>query len=108
LKIPLRRLENVTCRLVELSIRRITILPRPILQALADLALAGTHVRISMGGGGRERWEPGLLEGEGSRRGGGEISSLLAALQVGFPLVAFLPLFSKEIKEERFPSPQEG
>lgn len=32
LKIPFRRLENVTCRLVELSIRRITILPRPIVK----------------------------------------------------------------------------
>ena len=32
LKIPFRRLENVTCRLVELSIRRMTILPRPILK----------------------------------------------------------------------------
>jgi hypothetical protein len=30
LKIPFRRLEKVTCRLVELSIRRITIFPLPI------------------------------------------------------------------------------
>jgi hypothetical protein len=42
LKIPFRRLENVTCRLVELSIRRITILPRPIVK-LRPVDLARAH-----------------------------------------------------------------
>jgi len=40
LKIPFRRLEKVTCRLVELSILRITIFPLPILTFSLDQIVA--------------------------------------------------------------------
>jgi len=82
LKIPFRRLEKVTCRLVELSIRRITILPRPIvkLRPVLHAHTRGRHTaraRIVMEREERERWEPrpaGALEAgfPGRRIIGGE------------------------------------
>jgi hypothetical protein len=47
LKIPFLRFENVTCRLVELSIRRITIFPLPIFFAAISIDLSPEMTKLA-------------------------------------------------------------